>query len=54
MHVNKNITDDINARQMSGSACTCPHGDIHFNVMGRGSVSISTDLKAVSVKHRLL
>ena len=33
---------------------TCPHGDRHFNVKGRGPVSISTDLKAVSVKHRLL
>ena len=32
----------------------CPHGDRHFNVKGRGPVSISTDLKAVSVKHRLL
>ena len=40
--------------QMSGSAGTCPHGDRHFNVKGRGPVSISTDLKAVSVKHRLL
>ena len=40
--------------QMSGSAGICPHGDIHFNVKGRGPVSISTDLKAVSAKHRLL
>ena len=32
----------------------CPHGDRHFNVKGHGPVSISTDLKAVSVKHRLL
>ena len=40
--------------QMSGSAGMCPHGDRHFNVKGRGLVSISTDLKAVSGKHRLL
>ena len=40
--------------QMSGSAGTCPDGDRHFNVKGRGPVSISTDLKVVSVKHRLL
>ena len=53
-HVNKNITDDISARQMSGSAGTCPHDDRYFNMKGRGPVSISTDLKAVSVKHRLL
>ena len=40
--------------QMSGAAVTCPHSDRHFNVKGRGPVSISTDFKAVSVKHRLL
>ena len=40
--------------QMSGSAGTYPHGDRHFNVKGRGPVSISTDLIAVSVKHRWL
>ena len=38
---------------MSGSASTDPHGDRHLNVKGRGPVSISTDLIAVSVKHRL-
>ena len=39
---------------MSGSAGTYPHGDRHFNVKGRGPVSISTDLIVVSVKHRWL
>ena len=39
---------------MSGSASTDHHGDRHFNVKGRGPVSISTDLIAVSVKHRWL
>ena len=40
--------------QMPGSPGICPHGDRHFNVKGFGPVSISTDLKAVSVKHRLM
>ena len=37
---------------VSGSLSTCPHGDLHSSVKGRGPVFISADLILSSVVHK--